>query len=190
MLVALLLLLVSWLAASVASAGLLVGFEVRGVMDRGPWVLHSFERGGRSSDYVPASLRFFLLVALRFCACFCPCFASVGLRGGRADSLLCFWLATLRGGGLSSLACFAASVASLGSGFIRAGLRVSCGLRFAAACSRSPAAALLWLLSCRWRGRSPVFVCLSLSACLPCLDCSRLASSPPPLASAGWLGWR
>lgn len=69
------LLLVSWLAwllwlLVALLVALLVGCEVCGVMDGGRLDSLSFERGGRSADYVPASLCFFLLVALRFCACF------------------------------------------------------------------------------------------------------------------------
>jgi len=156
-------------------------------MDRGGLDSLSFERGGRSADYAPASLRFFLLVALRFCACFCPCFASVGLRGGRADSLLCFELVTLRArrAGLRLLLLLA-SVAPLGSA-IHSGWSSSAG-RSSLRCS---------LLACSgcWAPRAarsrPSLVSFAPLASLAALSLAWLPGSPPwaGLASSARLGW-
>jgi hypothetical protein len=162
------------------SLGCSPGCKVRGVMDRGGLDGLSFERGGRSADYVPASLvSVGWSLSASMLACF-ACFALLGLRGGRADSLLCFELARLRArrAGLRLLAS-PASVASLGSAIHSSSPR--CVGRSSLRCS---------LLTCSgcWALPSPspvvgvaALLYPSACTCLPCLLASTARASPPRL---------
>lgn len=188
-----------WAGRSPASVGLLVGCfcgvcwspgcspgcKVRGVMDRGGLDGLSFERGGRSADYVPASASFCWSLSASASVLVG---SSLGLRGGRADSLLCFEVATLRArrAGLRLLASLRIGCAvRIGDSFKLASMCWA-GIRCAVVCSRAPAAGLsclrllsfAWLLSCI---RLPVLVCLSSS---PRLLAPRLLASS---ARRGWL---
>lgn len=90
--------------------GLLVGVRGGRRDGSGPWMLLSFERGGRSADYAPAAASFCWSFSASVLASVLVG-SSLGLRGVRADSLPRFEVATLRGGGLVS-ACFSSLLRS------------------------------------------------------------------------------
>lgn len=184
----LLLLSVSWLSAFVGvcwSPGCSPGCKVRGVMDRGGLDGLSFERGGRSADYVPASASFCWSLSASVLASVAAsprwAFEAGGLILFCASSSLPFEAA-----GWSSLACFAASAAPLGSAIHSSSPRcvgrssLRCSLLTGSGCC-SPRAA---------RSR-PSLVSFDPLASLAALSLAWLLGSPPwaGLASSARLGW-
>lgn len=171
------------------SPGCSPGCKVRGVMDRGGLDGLSFERGGRSADYVPASASFCWSLSASASVLVG---SSLGLRGGRADSLLCFELVTLRvrRAGLRLLASLCIGcVVRIGDSFelasmcwaVFAALQSAHGLRLllSSGCSLSSFARLLRsarLLGCALLGLAPW---------LASLGWPRLLRSPRLAGSAG-----